>query len=231
MGSMRFRCPASLHEVKTGIEARRDTLLRMHEKDLSIWVYCPHCQTGHQIKPADAIMEDGTRIASLPLASSPAVVPPAVEPATPLAPALEPVAELSPSLAPTAEASPPVSDTSPPLTPAADPVADVFQPFTPSPEPFKPVPEPLVAAKPAAPVAPPFTPAPSLAPAQPVTPATPFTPAPPVVPSSSAPAAVRPARMTSATISADEIFKPGSIFKSRPAIEPAKAPEPAAPKH
>ena len=26
--------------------------------DLTIWVWCPHCMAGHQIKPADAVLED-----------------------------------------------------------------------------------------------------------------------------------------------------------------------------
>jgi hypothetical protein len=30
----------------------------MGAMDLTIWVWCPHCMAGHQIKPADAILED-----------------------------------------------------------------------------------------------------------------------------------------------------------------------------
>ena len=30
----------------------------MKTMDLTIWVWCPHCMTGHQIKPADAMLED-----------------------------------------------------------------------------------------------------------------------------------------------------------------------------
>jgi len=26
--------------------------------DLTIWVWCPHCMAGHQIKPAEASLED-----------------------------------------------------------------------------------------------------------------------------------------------------------------------------
>ena len=31
----------------------------MKTMDLTIWVWCPHCMTGHQIKPAHAVLEDG----------------------------------------------------------------------------------------------------------------------------------------------------------------------------
>jgi hypothetical protein len=30
----------------------------MRAMDLAIWVFCPHCMAGHQIKPADATIED-----------------------------------------------------------------------------------------------------------------------------------------------------------------------------
>jgi hypothetical protein len=26
--------------------------------DLTIWVWCPHCMAGHQIKPSEASLED-----------------------------------------------------------------------------------------------------------------------------------------------------------------------------
>jgi hypothetical protein len=29
----------------------------MRSMDLSIWVWCPHCMAGHQIKPAEAALE------------------------------------------------------------------------------------------------------------------------------------------------------------------------------
>ena len=38
----------------------------MRAMDLSIWVWCPHCVSGHQIKPADAIIEGETAAAPSP---------------------------------------------------------------------------------------------------------------------------------------------------------------------
>ena len=58
MGVVRYRCPKTGEEVKTAIETRKDTLVRMRTMDLTIWVWCPHCMAGHQIKPADAMLED-----------------------------------------------------------------------------------------------------------------------------------------------------------------------------
>jgi hypothetical protein len=36
----------------------KDVLVRMGTMDLTMWVWCPHCMAGHQIKPADAKLED-----------------------------------------------------------------------------------------------------------------------------------------------------------------------------
>jgi hypothetical protein len=58
MSVVGYRCPASGQEVTTAIETSKDTLVRMRAMDLTIWVWCPHCMAGHQIKPADAILED-----------------------------------------------------------------------------------------------------------------------------------------------------------------------------
>ena len=44
--------------VTTAIETSKDTLVKMRAMDLSMWVWCPHCMAGHQIKPADAVLED-----------------------------------------------------------------------------------------------------------------------------------------------------------------------------
>jgi hypothetical protein len=30
----------------------------MRAMDLTMWVWCPHCMAGHQIKSAEAILED-----------------------------------------------------------------------------------------------------------------------------------------------------------------------------
>jgi hypothetical protein len=58
MSVVRYRCPTSDEEVTTAIETGNDTLVKMREMDLTIWVWCPHCMAGHQIKPAEAILED-----------------------------------------------------------------------------------------------------------------------------------------------------------------------------
>jgi len=60
MGVVRYRCPTTKDEVTTSIETGHDTLFRMKSMNLKIWVWCPHCMTGHQIKPSDAVLhEDG----------------------------------------------------------------------------------------------------------------------------------------------------------------------------
>ena len=58
MGVVCYRCPTSGEEVTTAIETGNDTLVKMRAMDLTIWVWCPHCMAGHQIKPAEAILED-----------------------------------------------------------------------------------------------------------------------------------------------------------------------------
>jgi hypothetical protein len=58
MSVVRYRCPTSGEEVTTAIETAKDVLVRMREKALTIWVWCPHCMAGHQIKPAEAVIED-----------------------------------------------------------------------------------------------------------------------------------------------------------------------------
>jgi hypothetical protein len=52
-----YRCPTSGAEVTTAIETSNDTLLKMRAMNLTIWVWCPHCVTGHQIDPADTVLE------------------------------------------------------------------------------------------------------------------------------------------------------------------------------
>ncbi|MBX9826315.1 MAG: hypothetical protein K2Z80_14335 [Xanthobacteraceae bacterium] len=53
-----YRCPKTGEEVTTAIETSKDTLVKMRAMDLTMWVWCPHCMAGHQIKPADASLED-----------------------------------------------------------------------------------------------------------------------------------------------------------------------------
>lgn len=66
MSSVRYKCPASGEEVETAIETKKDVLVRMRSMDLTIWVWCPHCMAGHQIKPADAVLEDDVEAAESP---------------------------------------------------------------------------------------------------------------------------------------------------------------------
>ena len=61
MGVVGYRCPTSGENVTTAIETSKDTLVKMRAMDLTIWVWCPHCMAGHQIKPADAVLEDEVR--------------------------------------------------------------------------------------------------------------------------------------------------------------------------
>ena len=57
MGVVGYRCPTSGEEVTTAIETSKDTLVKMRAMDLTIWVWCPHCMAGHQIKPAEVVLE------------------------------------------------------------------------------------------------------------------------------------------------------------------------------
>ena len=66
MGVVCYKCPTSGEEVTTAIETAKDVLVRMRNLDLSIWVWCPHCMAGHQIKPADAKLEDEIETTSSP---------------------------------------------------------------------------------------------------------------------------------------------------------------------
>ena len=57
VGVIGYRCPSSAEDVTTSIETSKDTLVKMRAMDLTIWVWCPHCMAGHQIKPAEAVLE------------------------------------------------------------------------------------------------------------------------------------------------------------------------------
>ena len=60
MGVVRYRCTTTGEEVTTAIETGHDTLFRMKQMNLTIWVWCPHCMAGHQIRPNEAVLqEDG----------------------------------------------------------------------------------------------------------------------------------------------------------------------------
>jgi hypothetical protein len=66
MSVVRYRCPTSGEEVTTAIQTGNNVLVRMRAMDLTIWVWCPHCMEGHQIKPAEAILEDESQTATSP---------------------------------------------------------------------------------------------------------------------------------------------------------------------
>ena len=57
MSVVSYRCPSSGEDVTTAIETKKDVLVRMRAMDLTIWVWCPHCMAGHQIKPSDARLQ------------------------------------------------------------------------------------------------------------------------------------------------------------------------------
>jgi hypothetical protein len=56
-----YRCPETGEEVTTAIETSKDTLVKMRAMDLTMWVWCPHCMAGHQIKSAEAALVDEIR--------------------------------------------------------------------------------------------------------------------------------------------------------------------------
>jgi hypothetical protein len=61
-----YRCPQTGEEVTTAIETSKDTLVKMRAMDLTMWVWCPHCMAGHQIKPAEAVLQDELRTVKSP---------------------------------------------------------------------------------------------------------------------------------------------------------------------
>jgi hypothetical protein len=61
-----YRCPETGEEVTTAIETSKDTLVKMRAMDLTMWVWCPHCMAGHQIKAAEAALVDEIRTTTSP---------------------------------------------------------------------------------------------------------------------------------------------------------------------
>jgi hypothetical protein len=53
---LKYRCPKTSREVTTSIETDTATLLNMRAMKLSVW--CPHCATSHQIRVAEAYLEE-----------------------------------------------------------------------------------------------------------------------------------------------------------------------------
>ena len=60
-----YRCPSTGSEVETAIESDNVTLMRMQSSKLNIWVWCPHCMAGHQIRADEAHIQGYGRIADL----------------------------------------------------------------------------------------------------------------------------------------------------------------------
>jgi hypothetical protein len=61
MSIVAYRCPTSGEQVTTAIETSKDTLVKMRDMNLSIWVWCQHCMAGHQIKASEATLEGETQ--------------------------------------------------------------------------------------------------------------------------------------------------------------------------
>lgn len=51
-----YECPETRKLVKTTIETSQAALKKLLACKISVW--CPHCQTGHQIAAADALVVD-----------------------------------------------------------------------------------------------------------------------------------------------------------------------------
>ena len=57
-----FDCPITKNHVRTSVETSAEELKRLGGFRLSLW--CPHCQTGHQIVATDArVVDDAPSIA------------------------------------------------------------------------------------------------------------------------------------------------------------------------
>jgi hypothetical protein len=65
MSVVSYRCPSTQEEVTTSIESGKDTLLRMRTSNLTLWVHCPHCMAGHQIKAAEASVREHADLSNL----------------------------------------------------------------------------------------------------------------------------------------------------------------------
>jgi hypothetical protein len=60
-----YRCPKTDDEIVTTIQADKDVLRRMQMMKLTIWVWCPHCMAGHQIKAGQAHAQEERRMSDL----------------------------------------------------------------------------------------------------------------------------------------------------------------------
>jgi hypothetical protein len=54
MGIIKYRCSESHGEVVTAIVAEGETLTRMQSHLLKLSVWCPYCQTSHEISASEA---------------------------------------------------------------------------------------------------------------------------------------------------------------------------------
>ena len=56
-----FDCPITKNHVRTSVETSAEELKRLGKFRLSLW--CPHCQTGHQIVATEArVIDDAPSI-------------------------------------------------------------------------------------------------------------------------------------------------------------------------
>jgi hypothetical protein len=49
-----YHCPKTKQVVETGVETSDEMLKRLGQFKLALW--CPHCQTGHQILACDTLI-------------------------------------------------------------------------------------------------------------------------------------------------------------------------------
>ncbi|MCC6890544.1 MAG: hypothetical protein IT536_18630 [Hyphomicrobiales bacterium] len=54
-----YSCPETSRLVHTSIDTSQEVLKRLGALKVSVW--CPHCQTGHQIRATDAVISDRRR--------------------------------------------------------------------------------------------------------------------------------------------------------------------------
>jgi hypothetical protein len=59
MSVVKYRCPETHRDVATAIIADEVTLARMQLRPFKISVWCPHCQTSHEILASVAWVDDG----------------------------------------------------------------------------------------------------------------------------------------------------------------------------
>jgi hypothetical protein len=59
MSVLHYRCPETSRDVTTAIITEQEVLARMQLHPFKISVWCPHCQTSHEVFASDAWVTDG----------------------------------------------------------------------------------------------------------------------------------------------------------------------------